>query len=59
MILKIYDFLREHSFARHASLLAVTLAMLAAVWQLSFKEDISDFLPLDEVEWQSIRTSRA
>ena len=50
MILKIYDFLREHSFARHASLLAVTLAMLAAVWQLSFKEDISDFLPLDEAD---------
>ena len=50
MILKIYDFLREHSFARHASLLAVTLAMLAAVWQLSFKEDIRDFLPLGETD---------
>ncbi len=50
MILKIYDFLCEHSFARHASLLAVTLAMLAAVWQLSFKEDISDFLPLGETD---------
>ena len=50
MILKIYDFLREHSFARHASLLAVTLVMLCSVLRLSYKEDIRDFLPLGETD---------
>ena len=50
MILKIFDYLRRHAFARWASLLALTLALLASVLRLSYKEDIQDFLPLSEAD---------
>lgn len=50
MILKIFDYLRRHAFARWASLLAITLALLASVLRLSYKEDIQDFLPLSEAD---------
>ena len=49
-ILKIYDFLREHAIIRWASLLAITLALLASIMRLSYKEDIQDFLPLSETD---------
>ena len=48
MILKIFDFLHKHAFARWASLLAITLAMVASIVRLSYKEDIQDFLPLSK-----------
>ncbi len=52
MILKIYDYLRRHAFARWASLLAIALVMIASVMRLSYKEDIQDFLPLSETDRQ-------
>ena len=48
MILRIYDFLRKHALIRWASLVAITLVLLASILQLSYKEDIQDFLPLSE-----------
>ena len=47
---KLYVFFREHAFARWASLLAITLILLASVLRLSYKEDIQDFLPLSEAD---------
>ena len=49
-ICKLYSFLRNHAFVRWASLLAITLALLASVLRLSYKEDIQDFLPLSETD---------
>jgi len=50
MILKIYDFLRNHAFVRWAGCLALTLMLVAAVVRLTYKEEIRDFLPLRETE---------
>ena len=52
MILKIFDYLRKHALARWASLLAITLTLMASVVRLSYKEDIQDFLPLSETDRQ-------
>ena len=48
IILKIFDFFREHTIARWASLIALTLAILASIVRLSYKEDIQDFLPFSQ-----------
>ena len=50
MILKIFDYLRRHAFARWASLLAITLILVASIVRLSYKEDIEDFLPLSNTD---------
>ena len=52
MVLKMFDFFRRHAFIRWASLIGVTMMMLASVMRLSYKEDILDFLPLDETDRQ-------
>ena len=48
--LMIYDWMRNHRGWCLASLLVVTLLMVLSVTRLSYKEDIRDFLPLDEKE---------
>lgn len=50
IILRIYDFFRRHALARWASLIALTLALLASILHLSYKEDIQDFLPFSETD---------
>ncbi|MBR4188005.1 MAG: MMPL family transporter [Bacteroidaceae bacterium] len=52
MVLKMFDFFRRHAFIRWASLVGVTMMMMASVMRLSYKEDILDFLPLDETDRQ-------
>ena len=37
IILKIFDFFRERAIARWASLIALTLAILASILRLSYK----------------------
>jgi hypothetical protein len=62
MVLKMFDFFRRHAFIRWASLIGVTMMMLASVMRLSYKEDILDFLPSTRQTgsgWLSMRTSRA
>ncbi len=49
-ILKIFDFLRKHATIRWASLLVITMALLASIMRLSYKEDIQDFLPFGETD---------
>ena len=46
MIARLYDFLRKHNLLRWWILSALTLVFVFAASQLSYKEDISDFLPL-------------
>ena len=52
MISKLYDFFRRHAVIRWASLVGITLVMLASILHLSYKEDIEDFLPLSETDRQ-------
>ena len=47
--LRIYDYLKTHKRIRLSILIVVTLLMALLASRLSFKEDISDFLPLDSV----------
>ena len=46
----IYDWMKNHRWWCVASLLVVTLLMVLSVTRLSYREDIRDFLPLDEKE---------
>ena len=48
--LMIYDWMRSHRWWCVASLVVVTLLMVLSVTRLSYREDIRDFLPLDEKE---------
>lgn len=47
LILKIYDYMTTHRMIRHASCIVITLLLVALVLGQSYKEDISDFLPLN------------
>ena len=51
-MLKIFDFLHRHAIIRWASLIGITMVMLASILHLSYKEDIQDFLPLSETDRQ-------
>ena len=46
MFLRLYDFFKTHIALRWLTLCCVTAAMVTLVMRLSYKEDISDFLPL-------------
>ena len=48
--LMIYDWMRSHRWWCVASLVVVTLLMVLSLTRLSYREDIRDFLPLDEEE---------
>ena len=47
-ILSIYDYFRKHRLLAWLSCLLLTLAFVLSILTLHYKEDISDFLPLDE-----------
>ena len=47
---RIYDWMSGHRWWCLASFVVVTLLMVLSVTRLSYKEDIRDFLPLDEEE---------
>ena len=48
--MRIYDWMKNHRWWCVASLVVVTLLMVLSVTRLSYREDIRDFLPLDEKE---------
>ena len=50
VVLRIYDWMSGHRWWCVASLVVVTLLMVLSVTRLSYREDIRDFLPLDEAE---------
>ena len=49
-MLRVYDWMSGHRWWCMASLAVVTLLMVLSVTRLSYREDIRDFLPLDEEE---------
>ena len=46
MILRIYDYFRRHIAVLWSSLIVVTVLLACLVFGLSYKEDITDFLPM-------------
>ena len=46
MILRIYDYLSRHATVLWSSLITVTTLLVCLVFGLSYKEDITDFLPM-------------
>ena len=54
MIIKFFDFFHKHVLLRRSVLLTLTIALVVSVFQLSYKEDISDFMPLTEEEKQDM-----
>ena len=48
LVERIYDYLKTHALARNLSLALVTVLLLLSVLRISYKENISDFLPLSE-----------
>ena len=50
LVLRIYDWMNDHRCWCLALLAVVTLLMVLSVTRLSYREDIRDFLPLDEKE---------
>ena len=51
---KLYDFFHKHVLLRRSVLLTLTIALVVSVFQLSYKEDISDFMPLTDEEKQNM-----
>ena len=47
---KLFDFFHNHTLLRRSILLTLTIALVGSVFQLSYKEDISDFMPLTDEE---------
>ena len=54
LVLRIYDWMSGHRWWCLASLAVVTLLMVLSVTRLSYREDIRDFLPLDEKEREAL-----
>lgn len=48
LIVDIYDYLRLHRAGRWMALLVTTVLLVALVMRQTYKEDISDFLPLND-----------
>lgn len=53
-IVGIYDFLKQHRLLRNLSLLIVSVCLGVLVLQQTYKEDISDFLPLNNKYQQAL-----
>lgn len=54
MILRIYDYFSKHKPMLFASLALITVVLVASVVRLSYKEDISDFLPVGTSDRESL-----
>ncbi|MBQ5352605.1 MAG: MMPL family transporter, partial [Bacteroidaceae bacterium] len=54
MILRIYDYFSKHKPMLFASLALITIVLVASVVRLSYKEDISDFLPVGTSDRESL-----
>ena len=46
--LKIYDYMNTHKIVSVASFVVITTLLVFSFMRLGYKEDISDFLPVDE-----------
>ena len=48
LIINIYDYFRKHPVVGWSLFIVTSVALICSVLTLSYKEDISDFLPLDD-----------
>lgn len=55
IILKIFDYFREHRILCFSSLLILIIVLVSLVCKLDFKEDITDFLPVDKDYQESMK----
>ena len=55
LIVRIYDYMRCHRRVLVTSLIVLTAVLLSAVSQQTYKEDISDFLPLNDKYHNALR----
>lgn len=53
-IIHIYDIFSRHKFIAYTILAIITILLLLSLLMLTYKEDISDFLPLDENNQRSL-----
>lgn len=58
LVLRIYDFMQRHNTLRNTLLVASTLLLVALMSRLHYKEDITDFLPLDSHHQQAMTVYR-
>lgn len=54
IIIKIYDYFVRHKNICFISLASITAILIALLFRLDFKEDISAFLPLDDVQQKAL-----
>ena len=54
LVVRIYEFLRQHRWVRLLSLMLVSLCLALLVMRQTYKEDISDFLPLNNKYQQAL-----
>ena len=51
---KLFDFFHKRVLLRRSVLLTLTIALVVSVFQLSYKEDISDFMPITDEDKQNM-----
>lgn len=56
IILTIYDYLKEHRILCFSSLFVIIGLLIALVFRIDYKEDITDFLPVDQDYHESMKT---
>ena len=56
LILKIFEVLKANALLRWTSLVVLTALLGLLLTGQSYKEDISDFLPLDDSQQQAFQT---
>ena len=54
-ILRLYDYMKAHRMLCVLSFVVVTLLLVVSVLRLSYKEDISDFLPVDSQHHNALK----
>ena len=56
IILTIYDYLQKHRILCFSSLFIIIGLLIALVFRIDYKEDITDFLPVDQEYQESMKT---
>ena len=56
LILQIFEFLKANTLLRWTSLVVLTAILGLLLTSQSYKEDISDFLPLNDNQQQAFQT---
>lgn len=55
LLMKLYDYMAAHKIVSASSFVILTLLLVFSFLRLGYKEDISDFLPVDDNSQQALR----